>query len=610
VALVRTASGYRFDDPAGSEKRVDACVAQEIESEAFILYQPLPVRALTLIDLWRAAFANHRRELRTVVVCTVFSGLIALLTPVVTKRIAASTIPQFNHTELLQLTLALGAAALAAALFELVRGLTLIRLKSKTSVNLDAALWDRLLSLPVSFFRRHSVGDLMARSSGTDQVQQLLTPDVTGAFFALVSALFGLVVLFQYSVRLALLATGSAFLLGLLTALLATSQLRHLRSVHKLNGRISSLVYSLLNGIAKLRVSGCEAKAFRMWASLFREQRRHAIAVRSLSALQSAATTAVCAGTSTALFALAAFPADSGLGIGDFLAFSAAFGQFQSATVAFTSVIPALLSLIPTFERMQPILRSVPEARPREAMPAALRGQIELCDVTFRYQDRPAVLNRVSIEARPGEFVAIVGPSGSGKSTCLRLILGFEQPESGAVLIDGAPLASLNMEQVRREFGVVLQSGRPLVGDIFRSIIGALPLTLEDAWRAARFVGLEGEIRSMPMGMFTVVNARGVSFSGGQRQRLLLARAIVTNPRVVLLDEATSALDNRTQETITRNLASLGVTRMVIAHRLSTVRQADRIYVLDRGRVVEHGTFDELMTRGNLFTRMVERQLV
>jgi ABC-type bacteriocin/lantibiotic exporter with double-glycine peptidase domain len=250
----------------------------------------------------------------------------------------------------------------------------------------------------------------------------------------------------------------------------------------------------------------------------------------------------------------------------------------------------------------------VPESNAEQADPGTLRGEVELRGLCFGYEGGPPVLADVSLRARPGEFVALVGPSGSGKSTCLRLMLGFEQPAAGSVWIDGREIGTLDMPLLRRQCGVVLQNGRPLVGDIFRNIVGSLPLTLDDAWRAARCVGLEEEIAAMPMGMFTLVNQRGASFSGGQRQRLLLARALVKRPRLLLLDEATSALDNRTQDVVTRSLSELGVTRIVVAHRLSTVRRADRIYVLERGRIVEQGTFDELVARGGLLAGMARRQ--
>lgn len=611
VPLACRSGRYYVLGPNGRiRQRVDGGIAAGLEPEAYIFYRPLPGRPLKPMDLLRSGIRGQKSDLGTLLAASVLSGLLALLTPLVTRQIVDSSIAHSDRVELLHMGLALAIGAVAAALFELARGLTLLRLKSKTAITLQAALWDRLLALPVSFFRRFTVGDLTARSMGIDEVQHLLTADVTSAAFALFSALFSLAILFYYSWQLALLATGSALLLAGLTALIALRQLRHLRVLQRLSGKLASLVFALLSGIAKLRVSGTEARAFGMWAERFREQRRYSVAAQRMSNIESMLAVVHGAGTTLALFAMIGLSGGLGIGLGDYMAFNAAFAQFQAAALAASGIIPTLLAFVPTYERMKPILEAAPESNANQTNPGSLRGEIELRNVSFRYQAGPPVLEDVSFVAKPGEFVAIVGPSGSGKSTCIRLMLGFERPETGAVLVDGREIDGLNMHLVRRQLGVVLQNGRPLVGDIFHNIIGSLPLSQEDAWRAARLVGLEEEIRSMPMGMFTFVNQRGVSFSGGQRQRLLLARAVVKSPRILLLDEATSAIDNRTQDLVTRNLSELGATRVVVAHRLSTIRHADRIYVLERGRIVDQGTFDELIVRGGLFTRMAQCQMV
>jgi ATP-binding cassette subfamily C protein len=445
---------------------------------------------------------------------------------------------------------------------------------------------------------------------GIDSVQQLLTADITSAFFSVLSGLFSLAILFFYSRALALAAIGSILLLAVLTSLVAVGQLRHLRVLQRVNGKLASLVYALLSGIAKLRVCGAERRAFMKWAYRFNEQRHHSLAIQRLAIVQAIISSIFGVGMPIALLAMVALSARLRLGVGEYLAFNAAFGQFQASALAAINIIPALLSFVPAYERMQPILKAVSESCPGQISSGPRRGMIEFRHVNFRYADGPQVLIDISLAAHPGEFIALVGPSGSGKSTCLRLMLGFERAEAGAVLLDGQSVDTLNMYLVRREIGVVLQTSRPLMGDIFHNIIGSLPLTIDDAWRAARYVGLEEEIRSFPMGMFTHVNQRGVSFSGGQRQRLLLARALVNHPRILLLDEATSALDNITQAHIARNLAELGVTRIVVAHRLSTIRHADRIYVLNKGQVVEHGSFETLMGQHGLFAKMAKRQLV
>jgi ATP-binding cassette subfamily C protein len=316
--------------------------------------------------------------------------------------------------------------------------------------------------------------------------------------------------------------------------------------------------------------------------------------------------------TSLSVFAVVGFyfEGETAMPIGDFVAFNAAFGQFQAAALTLVTVISSILSTVPLYERLEPILRTVPEVDDSKTEPGELAGEIEFSHVSFRYKDDgPPTLDDVSFRAAPGEFIALVGPSGAGKSTCLRLILGFEKPAAGSIYFDGQDLSDLAAQSVRRQIGVVLQTGRPLAGSLLSNILGSSSLGIAAAWEAARMAGLEDDINAMPMGMHTVVSEGAETFSGGQKQRLLIARAIVHRPRIILFDEATSALDNRTQETVSRSLERLKATRVVIAHRLSTIQNADRIYVFEAGRVVESGTYQELLHRGGAFTRLAERQI-
>ncbi|HEY9805050.1 MAG TPA: ATP-binding cassette domain-containing protein, partial [Candidatus Obscuribacterales bacterium] len=209
----------------------------------------------------------------------------------------------------------------------------------------------------------------------------------------------------------------------------------------------------------------------------------------------------------------------------------------------------------------------------------------------------------------PGEFIAIVGPSGSGKSTLFRLLLGFESPQIGQVFYDRQNLLSLDIHAVRRQIGVLLQNSRTNTASIFENIAGNALITMDEAWEAARHAGFADEITAMPMGMHTVVSEGGSNLSGGQRQRLLIARALALKPRILLFDEATSSLDNQTQAIVSESLKKLQITRIVIAHRLSTIQDADRIYVLEAGRVVQQGSFQQLMSQEGLFFRLMQRQI-
>jgi ATP-binding cassette subfamily C protein len=296
---------------------------------------------------------------------------------------------------------------------------------------------------------------------------------------------------------------------------------------------------------------------------------------------------------------------------GDFLAFLAAYGACQGALLATCVALLNTLSVIPLYEQAKPILVTRPEVDVVKTDPGTLTGDIEVQGVTFRYSsDGPPVLRCLSLHVRPGEFVAFVGPSGSGKSTILRLLLGFESAESGAIYYDGQELAGLDVSAVRRQIGVVLQNGRLLSGDIFSNIVGSAPLALDDAWAAARMAGFADDIQAMPMGMHTVVSEGGGTLSGGQRQRLMIARALVHRPRLLFFDEATSALDNRTQGIVSASLEQLQATRIVVAHRLSTIVSADRICVVERGQIVQNGRYEELIDQPGLFATLARRQIV
>jgi ABC-type bacteriocin/lantibiotic exporter with double-glycine peptidase domain len=296
---------------------------------------------------------------------------------------------------------------------------------------------------------------------------------------------------------------------------------------------------------------------------------------------------------------------------GDFMSFNAAWATLGAAIVQLVTAVGAIGQAAPLYNRAKPILEAVPEVDTQKNDPGDLMGRIEVCHVFFRYTaDGPMILKDVSIRIEPGEFVAFVGPSGSGKSTLLRMLLGFERPTSGAVYYDDQDLTEMDLACVRRNMGVVMQGANLMPGSIFNNIVGTRPLSIDDAWVAARMAGLEDDIKQMPMGMHTMVMEGGTTLSGGQRQRLMIARAIVSRPRILIFDEATAALDNRTQAIVNESLRKLNSTRVVVAHRLSTIQDADRIYVVDRGEIVETGNHQELIASNGLFAKMARRQML
>jgi ABC-type bacteriocin/lantibiotic exporter with double-glycine peptidase domain len=393
--------------------------------------------------------------------------------------------------------------------------------------------------------------------------------------------------------------------------LLGRSMLPHERRLQEARGLVYGTGFQIFSGIGKLRVAHAEPRALAVWGHWFaRMKEAFYSAQRRFVALNTFAATWPLLGTALVFLATATLPGASLTG-GEFLAFNTAFQQVVYATVLLGGAVVSVVAAIPLWERTRPILEAVPEAVVSQIDPGRLQGVVELTSVSFRYsQDGPLVLDDVSFRADPGEFVALVGPSGAGKSTLLRLLLGFEEPETGTVEYDGKSLGDLDVRAVRRQMGVVVQNARLLPGNVLQNIVGSsTQLTIEDAWEAARLAGLEDDVRAMPMGMQTFISEGAATLSGGQRQRILIARAVAPRPRILIFDEATSALDNRTQALVAASLERLRATRIVIAHRLSTIRGADRIVVLEHGRVSQTGTYDELAQQEGPFAELVRRQL-
>jgi NHLM bacteriocin system ABC transporter ATP-binding protein len=603
---------YELADPAAPTRQpVTAAVAAALAPFAYTFYCPLPARALRAGDLVRLGLHGCGRDLWAVVLLGLVGGLLGLLAPVATGVIVETIIPGAEYRQLGLIGLGLVTAAVAAALVEVTRNVAIVRVESKADAAVEAGLWDRLLALPAPFFRRFTAGDLAGRALGVGAMRQLLTGVAVSSLLGSLFSFCALGLLFFYDVPLAVAATGLVLAVLGVTAAADYLQLGYVRAQQETRGKVAGLVLQVITGIARLRVARAEDRALARWADGFSTQQRLALQARSVAnglAVVQAGTPLVA---SAVLFAAAAARLEDGLSAGAFLALSAAFGQALTGALALGTALGSLLRVVPLYERLRPILEEPPEADPARHDPGELRGEVEINHVSFRYHpDGPLILDGVSVHIRPGEFVAFVGPSGSGKSTLLRLLLGFEAPQAGSVYYDRQDLAGLDLQAVRRQLGVVLQSGKVMAGSVLDNILGASLLTLEDAWEAARLSGLEEDIRQMPMGMHTIVPEGGNTFSGGQRQRLLIARAVVSRPRLLLFDEATSALDNQTQAIVSRSLEGLHATRIVIAHRLSTIQNADRIYVLEGGKVVQQGRYDELAGQPGLFADLAKRQLV
>ena len=607
-----------FDPRTGIKVEVDAAVAESVSPEAVMFYRPLPPKMYRALEVFRFGIKGYEVELVTIFALGIVGTLLGMVTPQATAMLVNSAIPDGDRLLLWQIGLALFAAAIGKTLFQLAQGIVSLRLENAADSNLQPAVWDRLLQLSPAFFRKYSSGDLMMRLMAVSEVRGQLSGATQRTLLSGIFALLNLVLMFVYSVKLALIGMGIAILTIIVTIVSSRLLIKKQRRQEELDGEINSLTVELIGGVSKLRVAAAEGRAFAAWADKYSQRLRLSSRVQQINDGISTFSEALPEVSSILLFWFAilfiqiASSKNNPLGFnaGTFLAFNTAFGIFLGGATDISNTFTDILEIVPLWERAQPILQNEPESNLDKASPGRLTGRLFLDHVTFRYgSEGPLTLEDVSVRANPGEFVAFVGPSGSGKSTIFRLLLGFETPLSGTVYYDGQDLAGLDVPAVRRQLGVVLQNVRASNGSIFESIASGALVTLDEAWEAARMAGFAEDIEQMPMGMHTVVSEGGGNLSGGQRQRLLIARSLVLKPKIILMDEATSALDNRTQSIVTESLDRMNATRIVIAHRLSTIRNADRIYVVEAGRVVQVGKYDDLVKEEGLFARLVARQL-
>jgi ATP-binding cassette subfamily C protein len=622
VALLpRRRSGYEALDPEQSSRlRIDARQALNIAPTAFMFYRRLDDAPVTVGNLLRFGLTGMNPDLGRVLVMGLLGGLLSLALPLISEPLFNDILPQGEINTLGTVVLALATAALGAAAFEVVRNFSLLRVEGRMEARVQAAVWDRLLRLPPGFFHSYTTGDLADRVLNLSSIRSVLTLAISGSILDAIFSVLAFVLMFWYSWRLALVAVGLGLLAVLLTLALTGLQIPPQRALMRDMGRVGGLTYQLLTAIGKLRIAGAEARAFGRWTGVLAQQKEYAYRARRIAAAQHTLTQAFPPLTSVALYIAMiklGEPIAGGkknlplLTLGEYLAFSTAFGQFVSALMSVVRSLTSLVMIVPVYERVQPVLSNSPETRDVAQSPGVLAGDIEFRHLIFRYRDdMPPVLNDVSFHVRPGEYVALVGPSGSGKSTVVRLALGFETAQAGSVFFDEQDIATLDLGELRRQIGVVLQSARLLAGSLYENIAGFQPISMEEAWEAARLAGLDSDIRAMPMGMHTQLSDSASMLSGGQRQRVVIARALVRQPRILIFDEATSALDNHTQAIVNATLAELNLTRIVIAHRLSTVREVDRILVLKQGRIVETGSYDELLARGGAFSELAKQQLV
>lgn len=602
-------SGYAFfDHQSGKSVKLNRQTALLLETEAICFYKPLPLKKLGIRDLLLyIAQILSPADYAMVGIASLAVTLIGLLGPKLGSIIFSNVIESGDMRLFLAVTVMLAATGIAGLLAGTVKTILQERLQTKTGTAVQAAAMMRVLSLPAEFFKDYSAGNLSSRTQSINSLCTMLSSTILTTGLTSVFSLVYITQIFAYAPTLAVPAITITLATVLFTLLSTWAQMKRSKRTMELSAKESGLIYSFINGVQKLKLSGAEKRAFSQWAALYRQKASLAYDPPVFLKQNTVISTGISLVGAIVLYYTAV---RSGVSVADYFAFNAAYGMVSGAFLSLSGIALTAANIKPVAEMVKPILETVPEIAAGKKVLTRISGGIELNNVSFRYAEgMPMIVDNLSLKIRPGQYVALVGKTGCGKSTLMRLLLGFETPQKGAIYYDGKDLSTMDLKSLRRRIGVVMQNGKLFSGDIFSNITISAPwLTMDEAWEAAELSGIADDIRDMPMGMNTMISEGSGGVSGGQRQRLMIARAVAPKPRILMFDEATSALDNLTQKTVADSLANLKCTRIVIAHRLSTIKECDRIIVLDAGRVIEDGSYDELIQKDGYFAGLVARQ--
>lgn len=610
VALIPTGlSGYSYIDcETGKRKRINRKNSRLFEEEAIAFYKPFPLKKLSLPSL--AAYIVRTLSVSDFVMialATLALSLIGMISPMISKLLFDRVLTSGSIRLLLSIAFFSVCVSVSTLLITAVKNMITSRIETKLSISVDAATMMRIMSLPADFFKKYSSGELSSRASQVGVLCKMLASTVLSTGLTSVFSLIYISQIFVYAPDLVVPALIIILVTVVFSLTSSVVQMKLSTRQMELSGKESGMTYALISGIQKIKLAGAEKRAFARWGNLYAENAKVTYDPPTFIKLNSVISLAISLVGTIVMYSMAV---RSGVSVADYYAFNTAYAMVSGAFMALAGIALSAAQIKPILNMVKPFFDAVPEVSGGKQVLTRLSGGIELNNVSFRYSENmPLIIDNLSLKIRPGQYVAIVGKTGCGKSTLMRLLLGFEHPQKGAVYYDGKDLERIDLRSLRRRIGVVMQNGRLFLGDIYSNIVISAPwLSQKDAWEAAELAGIADDIRKMPMGMNTVISEGSGGISGGQRQRLMIARAIAPKPKILMLDEATSALDNLTQKKISESLDSLKCTRLVIAHRLSTIKQCDRIIVLDHGKIIEDGKYDELIEKNGFFAELVARQ--
>lgn len=602
-------SGYRLINfKTGKQIKLNRKNEGLLDKEAICFYEPLPQKALTMADLLK--FMVQQLSLSDIVLYLLLMGLSAalgLLSPLFTRWLFSDVLESGSLQVLLSLVVFMVCFSISRLCFGAFQELINSRIGIKQNIAVQAAVMNRIMSLPPAFFKKYSAGELSQRSAYVQSLCSTLfsTIGMTGltSLFSLIY--IGQIIVFAPALVVpSLVITAATIALSLVTTF---TQMKITRQKMELSAKTSGLTYATITGIQKIKLAGAEKRLFSRWARQYAKEAQLDYDPPTFLKLSGTISLALSLVGTMILYATAV---KNHIGVADYYAFNTAYGMVSSAFMSVVSIAVTVANIKPTLEMAKPIMEAEPEKHDGKENITELRGGIELSHVSFRYDESmPNVIDDLSLTIKPGEYLAVVGSTGCGKSTLMRLLLGFETPQKGSIFFDKKDIARIDLEALRGKIGTVMQDGKLFLGDIYSNIVITAPeLGMDAAWEAAEIASIADDIRAMPMGMHTIISEGQGGISGGQRQRLMIARAVAPKPKILMFDEATSALDNITQKKVSQAIDSLKCTRIVIAHRLSTIQHADRIIYLDGGKIAEEGPYEELIAKNGYFAKLVERQ--